>query len=139
MRRQDLDGDGAIEARVARAIDLAHTARAEQGVNAVRSEQCTGFQIEFLEHRCGALEHRLVDQHRHVVVRKQRLDLSPQVFVPFGLCGEKPGAVARLSLDGRVVENSDPLPALGIQLTPLRVRHSLPSRPAAGWLPDCFQ
>lgn len=88
--------------------------------------KCTGVQIEFLEHRCGAREHRLVDQHRHAVVRKQRLDLSPQVFVPGRLRGEKPGALVRLSLDGRVVENSDPLPALGVQLTPLRVRHSLP-------------
>ena len=39
---QDLDRDVAIELRVARAVDLAHPARAEGGENLVRSEASAG-------------------------------------------------------------------------------------------------
>ena len=40
VRRQDLDRDLAIERRVARAVDLAHAARAERGDDLVLSERC---------------------------------------------------------------------------------------------------
>ena len=38
MRRKNLDGDGAVEASVERAIDLAHAARAQRRLNFVRTE-----------------------------------------------------------------------------------------------------
>ena len=40
--RQDLDRDRAIQARVPRFIDLAHTARAERRQNFVRAESSAG-------------------------------------------------------------------------------------------------
>ena len=39
--RQDLDRDGPVEARVARLVDLAHPARADEGADLVRAEQGT--------------------------------------------------------------------------------------------------
>jgi hypothetical protein len=41
-RRQDLDGHVALQPRVARAVDLAHSARPERGADLVRSEPCSG-------------------------------------------------------------------------------------------------
>ena len=43
---QDLDGDDAIQPRVARPIDLAHSARAENGLNLVRPEECARIQCQ---------------------------------------------------------------------------------------------
>jgi hypothetical protein len=40
--RQDLDCDGAIESRVARAIDLTHAARTNRGQNLVGAETGAG-------------------------------------------------------------------------------------------------
>ena len=37
-RRQDFDGDGAIQTRVARLVDLAHPASADGGLDFVRPE-----------------------------------------------------------------------------------------------------
>jgi hypothetical protein len=41
---QDLDGDGAVEARIAGLVDLAHAARADLGGDTVRAERGTGLQ-----------------------------------------------------------------------------------------------
>jgi hypothetical protein len=41
IRGQHLDGDVAIEPRVARLVDLAHAARADRGDDLVRSQACT--------------------------------------------------------------------------------------------------
>src|SRR5262249_52236162 len=42
LRDEDLDGDVAIEPRIARAVDVAHPARAEVGEDFVRPETCAG-------------------------------------------------------------------------------------------------
>jgi hypothetical protein len=44
LGRRDLDGDVAIESRVARAIDLAHAAFTDGGKDLVRTEAGTGAQ-----------------------------------------------------------------------------------------------
>lgn len=44
MLWKNLDGDGTIEARVFRAINLSHTASAKRGLNFVGAEFCTGSQ-----------------------------------------------------------------------------------------------
>ncbi len=41
VRRQDLDRDGAIQARVAGFVDLAHAARAKGGLNLVGAKTCS--------------------------------------------------------------------------------------------------
>jgi hypothetical protein len=43
-RRQDLDGDGAIEPRVTGAIDLAHAARAEGRNDLIGAQAATGLE-----------------------------------------------------------------------------------------------
>ena len=42
LGRQDLDGDGAADARIARSPHLAHATRAERCLDDVRAERCTG-------------------------------------------------------------------------------------------------
>ena len=45
LAQQDLDGDRSIEPRVARLIDLAHAAGAEQRLNLVHTEQIARMQV----------------------------------------------------------------------------------------------
>jgi hypothetical protein len=41
---QDLDGDGAVKPCISRLVDLSHAARADLGVDLVRTEACAGSQ-----------------------------------------------------------------------------------------------
>ena len=114
-----LDGDGAIQARVGRAIDLAHAAGANQVGDAVRTQLGTGLQVEgIVEHRGGRFEHRPVDEHRRIVLFEERFDLAPQFVVARALRREKHGAVAWRPIDDRLIESGDPLPALGVHGRP---------------------
>ncbi len=40
VRRKNLDGDGALQARIVRAIHLTHTSRAEWRLDFIRTESC---------------------------------------------------------------------------------------------------
>ena len=40
--RKDFDGDVALEARITGAVNFAHASRAQQGLNFVRTEFCSG-------------------------------------------------------------------------------------------------
>ena len=51
MRGENLDGDGAVEAGVIGAVDFAHAAGAERGLNFVGAEFCARGQ----GHGCGSL------------------------------------------------------------------------------------
>ena len=89
-------------------------------VDAVRPQLGTGLQIGAIvaEHGRRCFEHRLVDQHGRAVLLEQRLDLAPELFVAAGRLGQKRGTLARLPLEDRFIEMSDPLPALGIHAKP---------------------
>ena len=49
--RQDLDRDGAIEPRISRFVDFAHSARPERRLNGIRTKSCTGGK----SHNCAQL------------------------------------------------------------------------------------
>ena len=113
--RKHLHGDGAIQTRVGRAIDLAHAAGANQVCDAVRAELGAGLQIEgIIEHCGGRFEHRPVDEHRRLVLFEERFDLAPQLVVARALRREKHGAIAGRPIEDRVIESGDLLPAFGV-------------------------
>jgi hypothetical protein len=51
VRREDLDGDGAVQACVAGAVDLPHATGAGGANDLVGAEPCAGLE----SHRCGGL------------------------------------------------------------------------------------
>jgi hypothetical protein len=59
--RENLDGDRAVEAGVARFVDLAHTARAQRGKDFIRPEVCPGGQCH---ERAPARLHNVVGCRR---------------------------------------------------------------------------
>ena len=81
--RQELDGNVTLELRVARAVHLAHAARAEQRLHPIRTE------LPALDHRlCGvrsavAPDHRgrLEKALRALVRRQERLHFLAQRLV----------------------------------------------------------
>ena len=81
-RRQHLDRDQAIEARVGGAEDLAHPACPEKAVNAVRTERRAGSQIKMPdEQRRDGRPHRLVEDNVRRVLPEERLDFAPQRII----------------------------------------------------------
>ena len=120
LSRQDFQGDGAIQASVGGAVNLSHATCPDQEVDAVGPQHGTGFQFGriVVEHGCGRLEHRLIDQHCRAVVLEKRLDLAPELFVGAARLRQKRGTVARVPLEDRRIELSDAFPALGVHAKP---------------------
>ena len=132
--RQDLDGHVAPEFQVARAIDLAHAASPDSGLDLIHTEtparQHGSVEVA---HQLGRHRDRGFVQERVGTLREQRLDLLPQRRVAATHLGEKRRARRFVVRQSRVVELLDPPPAFG--------RHRLadytyPLPAPAGGLPD---
>ena len=108
---KDLDGDGPVEARVPRAIDLAHAAGAERSGDLVRAEPRARIEGHRLSPRC--LREHLPDEFRALVGAHETFDLRLQLRVPrAGLRQEGP-ALTGVTADGGMEEVVEPLPAFG--------------------------
>ena len=108
---KDLDGDGPVEARVPRAIDLAHAAGAERSGDLVRAEPRARIEGHRLSPRC--LREHLPDEIRALVSAHETFHLRLQLRIPrAGLRQEGP-ALTGVTADGRMEQVVKPLPALG--------------------------
>lgn len=86
MLRQDLDGDGAIEPRVGRAVDFAHAAGADQRPQSIRPQHLPWRDsvADGCRRKSGAERFRLV------VRGEQRLDfLAQRPVVGARICNER--------------------------------------------------
>ena len=110
--RQDLDGDVAPELGVARAVDLAHAADAEQALHVINAESPANQRL-----LCRGLGKRFGTTGREDVVsgdglRQQRLDFALEVRVGAAGLGEKRGAGFALARERGVIELLDVAPAI---------------------------
>src|SRR5205085_12627432 len=82
--RQHLDRDLATELRVARAVDLAHAARAEMTDDILRADASADRQLarRDAQHACRYGAHRLRQEvFGGWLMREQRRDFAPQIIV----------------------------------------------------------
>ena len=113
--RQDLDSHIATELRVARAIDLAHAASPDSGLDLIHTE------TPARQHGSAEVAYRSRHRGRGPVhepvagcaLLEQRLDLLPQRRVTGTHLGEKCRARRFVVCQSRVIELLDPPPALG--------------------------
>jgi hypothetical protein len=106
----DLDGDVAVEARVARLVDLAHAAATDDLIDAIRAKLGAGIQrIRGQDVSQRAVEHFLAGR----VLSEQRLHFAAQFRVaPAGFV-EKGGAVGRSPPERGMIQRFDLAPEFG--------------------------
>src|ERR1019366_5665077 len=105
--RQYLDGYVALQARIARAVDFAHAAAADQLHNLEVAEP--GAWTESLDCR-----YRRAFQERIDLLRKQRLHFGAQAGVGGAGMRQEPGALLRRKRDRRLIKLLDLFPALSL-------------------------
>ena len=113
--RQDLDRDVAPELRVARAVHLAHAARAEQRLQLIAAERCAGHGRGRRRRRPAAPASTSAGSARKPSSDadsvEQRFDVAPQRLVIGAGLGEKRRAIGRRPGARLVIQLLDPLPA----------------------------
>ena len=115
VRRQDLDGDVAPQLAVARAIDLAHAARAERRHDRVRPELTAHHRGLFGAPR-GRRNHDrrgcFEKPRRRRLVAEQRLDFLPQRLIPLARLFQERAALPGRTRQRRMVEVGDPVASI---------------------------
>src|ERR1700691_1999716 len=104
---RNLDGNRAIEPRIASLVDGPHSPRANRFQDFLRTELRAEPQAGV-----GFLPHRLV-QHARIGLFEQRFHFAPQLFIAPGGLLEKRGTPLRRLLQGCVIQLLDPLPTFG--------------------------
>ncbi len=127
VTRENLDRDLAFQRRIARAIDFAHPARAEQAVHVIRADPAAR------QHRRTDIAHQLRRDRRRVAVekrargrrlREQRLDFASQRLVARARLRQKRRALAGRSCRRAVIHPLDLRPAVRLHS---RSCHAIPS------------
>jgi hypothetical protein len=119
VRREHLDGDVAIESRVAGLVDFAHPTRADKTFDVENPEphptRQRGRHRSRLVHVCRAGASWMAGKEALgvAVCRQQRLHFLPQLHIPATLVREKRRTLGLGPCKGRVEEGEDVFPTVG--------------------------
>lgn len=120
MRGEHFDGHGAIEAGVARLVNLAHAARADQRLDLIDAEPIARLQTAVRERADPAVGLERVEQFDRGLLRKtprilvcgeQRLDLRLQRAIVTAQLAHARRALVRRPLQNRLKDLLDPIPS----------------------------